>query len=262
MKVIFSGVGEAFDENLANTSILVQSIDPKFSLLLDLGFTAASAYWQVNPNPLSLDAIWISHFHGDHFFGLPALLLRFYEHKRTKPLTIIGQPTIQDLVFTSVDLAYPSLWPKLTYEIDFIEVGPGNPTHLPPFSLNFAPTDHPQPCLGIKISSDNGSIFYTGDGRPTKECLCLARECDLIICEAYTLDDLVPGHNNVQTAMGFARKARARSLALVHLQRDVRKKYDLTIKKILQANNDIRGYLPEPGDEIVIRLVTLKPRTI
>ncbi|WP_457570612.1 MBL fold metallo-hydrolase [Desulfovulcanus sp.] len=252
MKVIFNGVGEAFDENLPNTSILVQTEDNNFSLLLDLGFTAASAYWQVNQDPLSLDAIWISHFHGDHFFGLPALLLRFYEHKRTKPLTIIGQPTIQDLVFTSVNLAYPSLWPKLTYPILFIEAEAGKELDLALFSLAFAPTEHPQACLGIKISSGNGSIFYTGDGRPTKECLCLARECDLVICEAYTLDDLVPGHNNVQGAMDFACEAKAKSLALVHLQRDVRKKYDLKIKKILQANNDIRGYLPEPGDEIVI----------
>ncbi|MBT8764108.1 ribonuclease Z [Desulfohalobiaceae bacterium Ax17] len=252
MKVIFCGVGEAFDENLANTSILVQSEDNTYSLLLDLGFTAASAYWQVNPNPLTLDAIWISHFHGDHFFGLPALLLRFYEHKRTKPLTIIGQPGIDDLVTASVGLAYPSLWPKLTYPVLFIEAKVDKNVDLALFSLAFAPTKHPQDCLGIKITSGNGSIFYSGDGRPTKECLCLAQKCDLVICEAYTLEDMVPGHNNVHDAMDFAREACAKSLALVHLQRDVRRKHSQKIKKILQANNDIRVFLPEPGDKIIV----------
>ncbi|MDD4733003.1 MAG: ribonuclease Z, partial [Desulfovibrio sp.] len=61
MRMIFSGVGEAFDETLPNTSILLEGTDGE-SLLLDCGFTAASAFWSVASRPLDLGAVCLSHF--------------------------------------------------------------------------------------------------------------------------------------------------------------------------------------------------------
>ena len=49
MRVTFAGVGEAFDEKLPNTSLLVQS--ESSSILLDCGFTAACTLWDVIGNP-------------------------------------------------------------------------------------------------------------------------------------------------------------------------------------------------------------------
>ncbi len=76
VKIKFIGVGEAFDEDLPNTSILVRARDERneSSILLDCGFTAPPSFWKIAKDPDDLDAIWISHFHGDHFFVLPALL--------------------------------------------------------------------------------------------------------------------------------------------------------------------------------------------
>ena len=81
MRVIFSGVGEALDENRSNTSLIVtHSASESFQqVLLDCGFSAAHAFWRYAPEPLHLDALWISHFHGDHFLGVPLMLLRFWE---------------------------------------------------------------------------------------------------------------------------------------------------------------------------------------
>ena len=82
MRVTFVGVGEAFDENLPNTSILVESAAS--SILLDCGFSAPRAFWKAADNAEGLDMIHVSHFHADHYFGIPALLARFTQEGRTK----------------------------------------------------------------------------------------------------------------------------------------------------------------------------------
>jgi ribonuclease Z len=71
LRVTFVGIGEAFDEGLGNTSVLVRFPSPPAAagqILLDYGFTPAHAFWRCSPDPMGLDAIWVSHFHGDHFF--------------------------------------------------------------------------------------------------------------------------------------------------------------------------------------------------
>ena len=127
MKVIFLGVGEAFDERLENTSILVRagSGASQASVLLDCGFTAPSLYWRRSSGPDELDALWISHFHGDHFFGIPALLTRFWEMKRGKPFTILGQRGVEEVVLKAMELAYPSFRKRLAFDLRFIEIEPG-----------------------------------------------------------------------------------------------------------------------------------------
>ena len=55
MRVTFAGVGEAFDEKLPNTSLLVET-DGGSSVLLDCGFTASCVFWTMAEKPLELDA--------------------------------------------------------------------------------------------------------------------------------------------------------------------------------------------------------------
>ena len=93
--------------------------------MLDCGFTVPSLYWQQTSDPDDLDSLWISHFHGDHFFGVPALLLRFWEMKRIKPLAIVSQTGIAGIVTQAMELAYPGFFEKLTYLVVFHEIEPG-----------------------------------------------------------------------------------------------------------------------------------------
>jgi len=62
VRVKFIGVGEAFDEELSNTSIWVRTSEGGHdsSILFDCGFTAPPAFWKSCPDPNNLDAVWIS----------------------------------------------------------------------------------------------------------------------------------------------------------------------------------------------------------
>ena len=255
MKIKFLGVGEAFDEKLPNTSIWVRSETAdggRASVLLDCGFTAPSPFWQSCPDPDELDAIWISHFHGDHFFGIPALLTRSWEMGRKKPLILISQAGVEDIIRQTLKLAYSSIMEKFAFELRFREVEPGNTIEAAGLSWSTALNGHPQKDLAVRIGRGEKSVFYSGDGLSTDDTLALAKGCPLIIHEAFRLDRQIPGHGSILSSIEFARKAGAQALALVHIQRNERRDRREEILRSIETVRDLRVFMPEPGEEVEI----------
>jgi ribonuclease Z len=254
MQVLFVGVGEACDERVPNTSLLVQAGvgGARRSILLDCGFTAAARYWRHVADPDELDALWISHFHGDHFFGVPALLLRCWEMQRRKPLVILGQSGIRKVMEQAMDLAYPGFRGKLMYPLEFIELEVDKPLAVLGLTWRAAENEHSQRSLAVRIDDGEGSLVYSGDGRPTRETLALVRGCRLLVHEAFHLDGATPGHGTVQGCIDFARSARIATLALVHVQRDVRRDRYAEILEALNQVKDFHVLLPEPDDTLEI----------
>src|SRR3989344_2071885 len=156
MKIIFLGVGEAFDENIPNNSHLV--ITERTKLLLDCGITAAAQVWKFNPDPNLLDAIYISHWHADHYFGLPGLLLRMWEGGRTMPITIISRKGFKEQFKKLMDLAYLGFQEKFKFEINILEAEVGKETKFNDLSLSFTKTVHSSENLAVKISDNKNTI--------------------------------------------------------------------------------------------------------
>lgn len=252
MKVVFLGVGEACDEILPNTCVWLRtdtSGSPR-SVLFDCGFTAPSLYWQRGVDQEELDALWISHFHGDHYFGVPALLVRFWEMRREKPFIIVGQEGVGDLVTKAMNLAYPSILGKKTHPLEFVDAVPGKSLEFLGLRWSFAENGHGQRDLAVRVSDGRKTIFYSGDGAPTEETLTLARGCDLVIHEAFRLDENAPGHGTVRTCLNFAREAGVPLLALVHMQRDERRNRRSEVLRLLDEAAGVHAFLPEPGHEL------------
>lgn len=254
MKVVFLGVGEACDEILPNTCVWLLAETPRGrrSVMLDCGFTAPSLYWQRGVDQEELDALWISHFHGDHFFGVPALLVRYWEMGRKKPLTIVGQEGIEDVVGKAMELAYPGILEKLTFPLEYVSAMPGSTCDALGLRWSFAENRHGRRDLAVRVSDGKKALFYSGDGEPTDETLALAKGCDLVIHEAFRLEGSVPGHGTVGRCIGFAREAGTPLLALVHVQRDERRSRFREIRQLLDEAAGVRAFLPEPGHELEI----------
>lgn len=256
MRVQFIGVGEAFDERYPNTSMLVSFGGPgkELHVLLDCGFTAAAAYYTFSSVGADLDAVWISHFHGDHFLGLPLLMLRFWEEGRTKPLIILGQAGVESKVWAAFELAYPGFRQRIQYPVSCIEAAPGRILELLDARWSFALNAHSDtsPCSAMRLDAEGASVFYSGDGQPTAESALLAQGVRLLIHEAYGLEADTPGHGGVPGCLDLAEKVQAEKLALVHVNRRVRREHASAIRSMLAQALGKRGFLPEPGDVIAV----------
>ena len=118
MKVTFLGVGEAFDQDYTHTCILVEAAGRR--MLVDCGATAPPSVWHQSKRPDYLDGIFISHFHADHVFGLPALMKRMEEDGRTRPFYLFGPVGTQRNVERLMEVAYPGMVSHLPFTLRFI----------------------------------------------------------------------------------------------------------------------------------------------
>ena len=252
MEIHFLGVGEACDGNQPNTSILLKTDARETAgrILLDCGFSTPHQYLSLNPSAEELEILWISHFHGDHFLGAPLLLLWFWEMNRTKPLNIIGPPGVKVKIQQALDLAYPNLLSRLGYSLLFHEAIPEEQLHISDFTWKTAYNEHSQSCLSLRLEFQGKSIFYSGDGRSTTMTQSLAAGCDIIIHEAYGFENTVPGHGSISTCLDFTRNSGSKRLALVHMQRDVRKQALDVLKDLKKEYTEIEIMLPEKGTTI------------
>ena len=254
MKITFLGVGEACDPRHPNTSLLVDFDVPEpRRILLDCGFTTPHLYFAGCSDPDELDALWISHFHGDHFFGVPLLLLRFSEMGRQVPLFILGQHGIEDKIMQVLALAYPSVAGKLGFLVEFVEVEPGTAKNVAGLRWRTAENEHPQRCLSVRMDNEAPkSLFYSGDGRSTPASLALAAGCDLVVHEVFRVNGETIGHGSVNGALDFARNAGAAHLALLHLNRMDRLAFGREIRNMLKDRKDLHAFLPETGQIFVV----------
>lgn len=246
MKVIFLGAGEAFDEKLPNNSHLVLSDNT--NLLLDCGCTTPTQLWKFNDNQSFLDAIYISHTHADHYFGIPALFVRMQEEERKKPITVICQKGLKKTIKELMEYGYKGSAKKFKFKIKFIEVEESQTTQFNELKLLFAPTVHSINNFAIKIDDGKKSFCYSGDGMFNEKTEKLYKNSNLVIHEAYLYDEKREGHACIIELIKMAERNNVKCLALTHINRDLRK--ELNKKKI--SSKKVKVIIPNPFEEYIL----------
>jgi ribonuclease BN (tRNA processing enzyme) len=245
MKVLFLGVGEAFDETLPNNAHVILSETP---ILLDCGYSIPHSLWRYNDNQSFLDAIYISHTHADHYFGLPALLARMWEGKREKPLTLLCPQGTTETILQVVRLGYSGILERFAFRLDIIEAEEFNPITFREFTITCAPTSHSASNFAIKVDDGMNTVCYSGDGMFNEQTERLYANADLVIHEAYSFDQDIPGHANIKDLIQMAQRNQVKCLALTHLQRTFRKRENKRLKEAC-ASAPVNIIIPEPLDE-------------
>jgi ribonuclease BN (tRNA processing enzyme) len=224
VRVLFLGTGDAFSAGGRHqAAYLIQG--PEGSLLLDCGssFLAALKSCKLMANPI--DAIFISHLHGDHFAGLPFLFLHWTEvEPRFKPLTIIGPPEVERRVMQLYSAMYPdSAEEPLPFPLEFIEAQTRKQLVAGGMKINPFHVLHqikPQ-SLGCEIEAGGRRIVYSGDSGWTEELLMHTQNADLFICECTYFETQVATHMNyLQIAQNLDRFGSKR-IVLTHLGEEV-----------------------------------------
>lgn len=219
MRIVLLGAGEAFDETLGNTSALVTA---ESIVLIDCGYAGAFQVWRHDSSPDLIDAIYISHAHADHYFGLPALLARMWEEGRKKPLTLISQATVLEQISQIMELGYAGLWKRFAFPIETIAASPGNDVSYREFKMTFAPTIHSTANLAVRMETAGRSFCFSGDGMFTNESQSLFAGADLLLHEAFSFEQS-PIHADIPRLIQMAEETQVKHLVLTHVQRRVRK---------------------------------------
>jgi ribonuclease Z len=97
-----------------------------------------------------LPEIFLTHFHGDHFFGLPGMLKTFSLRQREVPLTIYGPAGLRDL--------YKSLGRligKLSYPVELEEVRPGDALERDDYRFLVFPVHHGVSAVGYAVAEED-----------------------------------------------------------------------------------------------------------
>ncbi|RUM35022.1 MAG: hypothetical protein DSY50_05565 [Desulfobulbus sp.] len=249
MDIHFIGVGEACDSTHGNSSALVVT-DYGTRILLDCGFSVPRYYFRSFSEGPDLDYIWISHFHGDHFLGLPLLFLRLWQKNRTRPLPLVSQKGVADKVRQSLELAFPGFEKKLSFALEFHEVTAQSAVNIGGVSWSTVQTRHSQYNLGLLLEDGSKRLYFSGDGRPTEQVRELVSGCDCMIHESFTLVDEFPYHGSITSSIELADHAGTEKLALVHLDRNFREQNRQQIHDIVQGRPGT--LLPVAGDHIRI----------
>ena len=246
MNLNFLGVGEAFDEEEPNTSMVVSK--DGYNLLLDCGYSVPNQLWKYNPEENFIDAIYISHLHADHYFGLPALLTRCLEQNREKPFIIISSLEINTGIQDLIEYAYRGVSKYFKFHLEYVNVKARTAVDVGGLNLTFAPTEHTIDNLAIKVTDGNHNFCYSGDGSPLDLAEDLYKNSDLVIHDAYYWDKPSFGHPKAIDLINMAERNSVKNLALVHIERELRKSGELKNKA---KSEKVNVFIPEAFSDFV-----------
>ena len=215
MDVTFLGTNGWYDSITGNTvSVLIRAKD--YDLILDAGNGIAKADRYITQDKPAY--LFLSHMHIDHIAGLHILC----KYRFRKGLTIVTQAETRKYLDTFVNEPYTVPFGILPFKNTVKEIAAG--THNLPFRVTCLPLVHPVPCFGYRLELDGKIVTYCTDTGICDNAVTLAKDADLLITEC----GLKPGqkspdwpHLNPEDAIGIAKKANAKRLALTHFGAEV-----------------------------------------
>jgi ribonuclease BN (tRNA processing enzyme) len=193
-------------------------------VLLDCGATSLSALKRLGLDPGEISAVFVSHLHGDHFGGLPFLILDGQFSRRSRPLTIAGPPGTARRLADAMECLFPGS-PAIArrFSVEVAELNPGSTSSVCGVTVRTWEADHPSgaPALLLRLSLAGKTITYTGDTAWTDVIVDAAADADLLIAEAYCWDKKIPFHLCHADLAAHGDRLTARRVILTHMSGDM-----------------------------------------
>ena len=224
MRLRFVGCGDAFGSGgRYNTCFHVTGESANF--LIDCGASSLPALKRLGIVCDEIDVILITHFHGDHFAGLPFLLLDAQFSRRTRPLVIAGPTGIDRRLAQVMEALFEnSSKTKQRFELAVVALEPERAQNFGAVRVTPFPVVHGSsggPFLAYRIEIEGRVIAYSADTEWTETLVPAAREADLFIAEAYTYDRVVRNHLSLTTLAAHLSEIRPKRLVLTHMSDDM-----------------------------------------
>jgi ribonuclease BN (tRNA processing enzyme) len=220
----FLGSGDAFGSGGRLQMCLHLSGTEAGSVLIDCGASSLIAMKRAGVDPSSIEWVLLTHLHGDHFGGLPFLILDGQFSRRTRPLTIAGPQGVQARVRAAMEVLFPgSSEVARRFALEFVELLDRRPAMLGPAVVTPFTVVHPSgaPAYAVRVDYRGKIIAYSGDTEWTDALVDAADGADVFVCEAYFFEKKVKYHLDYQTLLAHRSRLRCRRLILAHMSQDM-----------------------------------------
>ena len=251
LRIVFLGTSAGMPSRERNVAAVAMVLDGT-TLLFDCGEGTQQQLLRAPVRSGTIDAIFLTHLHGDHVYGLPGLLATMSMNNRSRPLDLVGPAGTHEYLEATL---------RTSNHNPIFEIRVSEPPYRGNgFSVVAAPLEHSVTCYGYSVIEDDrpgvfdpekaralgipegpewrelqraGDPRVTGESRrgrrvvyctDTRVCAAsveLAKNADVLIHEATYGNDMAAEaeerfHATAAGAAGVARDANVSRLILTH----------------------------------------------
>ena len=222
--VTFAGSGDAFGSGGRFQACIHVRLRGQAPFLVDCGSTSLTALKAAGLDPGEIGTVLVSHLHGDHFGGLPYLVLDGQFRGRTRPLTVAGPPGTAARLRQAMEVLFPgSADVARRFRVEVTELVPGGRTTVGGIGVASFEVIHPSgaPPLALRLTVGGQVIAYTGDTAWTDALPAVADGAGLLIAEAYYFSKAVPYHLSFADLAAHRSELACRRVVLTHMSADM-----------------------------------------
>lgn len=242
MKITLLGTGAALlDPDRGHMSIAVQIREKTY--LMDIGTGATRKMIEACIDPLTVEALFLTHLHFDHVADLPVFVIGSWMSDRKTAPTIYGPERTQEMVdhlfeggAYDVDIAARAKYPQRQQNLEVLRpvvrlIEPGvifedDRLKVTALLVNHIPEDICK-CYGFRLESEGKSVVFSGDTRALPEMKDFAKDADLLIHEATFPEEAIEfraksgigtfSHTSPRELGQIARDANAKQVIATHI---------------------------------------------
>jgi len=222
--VTFAGSGDAFGSGGRFQACVHVRAAGQPPFLIDCGSTSLTALRAAGLDPGEIGTVFVSHLHGDHFGGLPFLILDGQFTGRTSPLTVAGPPGTAARLHQAMETLFPgSAGVTRRFGVEVTELAPGGHATVNGVGVASFEVSHPSgaPPLALRLTVGEQVIAYTGDTAWTDALPAVADGAGLLIAEAYSFSKAIPYHLSFADLAAHRGELACRRVVLTHMSADM-----------------------------------------
>jgi ribonuclease BN (tRNA processing enzyme) len=217
------GTGDAFGSGgRLQTCFLLES--PEGKALVDCGASSLIGLKREHVRPSDVDLVLLTHLHGDHFGGLPFLVLDGQFSRRVRPLVVAGPPGLQQRIEDAMEVLFPlSSKVQRGFRLSFVDLQDRTPLPLAFVTATAFTVQHASgaPSFALRVECGGRIVAYSGDTEWTDSLLDVAQGADVFICEAYFFEKSIRYHLDYTTLHQQLPRLGCRRIILTHMSEDM-----------------------------------------
>ena len=227
MRVIIIGSGASWpdSERSSPSQVIVVGREP---LLFDCGPGTGMNLMKAAINPAAVSRMFLTHLHMDHCLEFPSIVFGGYLVGRKGKVYLYGPPGAVDFCKSLFEKIYPSA-PEIVrriredgWKVEPYEATKGLVCQTDSYRVLSVPVEHGIPAIAYRIETGESTVVISGDTRPSKPLIELAKGADLLIHECSFPDDMVKlarrtNHSAASEVGEVANQAGVKKVVLTHL---------------------------------------------